>query len=119
MKEELKKKLKAKVSGGSKALKDLEKDQTARATRATKDELDGYLLDYITFFRDCLSGSDTRIYSDFSNEIEGMASRLDESYINDLVSGLSELRELLTIKATHALLLESFFTYYERINRGD
>ena len=110
LKEELKKKLKAKVSGGSKALKDLETDHKARATRPTKDELDGYLLDYITLFRDCLSGSDTRINSDLSNEIEGMASRLGESSINELVSRLSELRELLTANASQALLLESFFT---------
>jgi DNA polymerase-3 subunit delta' len=107
------------ISGGSKALKDLEKDQKARATRATKDELDGYLLDYITLFRDCLSGSETRINSDLSNEIEGLASRLGESSINDLVSRLSELRELLTTNASQALLLESFFTHYARINRGN
>jgi DNA polymerase-3 subunit delta' len=107
------------VSGGSKALKDLEKDQKARTIRATKDELDGYLLDYITLFRDCLSGRDTRINSDLSNEIEGLASRLGESSINDLVSRLSELRELLTTNASQALLLESLFTHYARMNRGN
>jgi DNA polymerase-3 subunit delta' len=106
------------ISGGSKALKDLEKDQKARATRATKDELDGYLLDYITLFRDCLTESDTRINSDLSSEIEGIDSRLGESSINDLVSRLSELRELLTTNASQALLLESFFTHYARINSG-
>jgi DNA polymerase-3 subunit delta' len=107
------------VSGGSKALKDLEKDQKARANRATKDELDGYLLDYITLFRDCLSGSNPRINSDLSSEIEGIASRLGESSINELVSRLGELRELLTTNASQALLLESFFTHYARINRGN
>jgi DNA polymerase-3 subunit delta' len=107
------------ISGGSKALKDLEKDQKARATRATKDELDGYLLDYITLFRDCLSGSDNRINYDLSNEIEGIASKLGESSINEQVSRLSELRELLTTNASQGLLLESFFTHYARINRGN
>jgi Trp operon repressor len=48
-----------------------------------------------------------------------MASRLGESSINELVSRLSELRELLTTNASQALLLESFFTHYARINRGN
>ena len=107
------------VTGGAKALKDLEKDQKARATRAIKDELDGYLLDYITFFRDCLAGGDPQINSDLSKEIESITSALGERSINDQISKLSELRELLMTNASQALLLESFFTYFARINRGN
>jgi DNA polymerase-3 subunit delta' len=107
------------VTGGAKALNDLEKDQKARATRAIKDELDGYLLDYITFFRDCLAGGDSQINSDLSKEIGSITSTLGERSINDLISKLSELRELLMTNASQALLLESFFTYFARINRGN
>ena len=38
--------------GGGKALKELEKEQKSRATRITRDTLDGALLDLATFYRD-------------------------------------------------------------------
>ncbi len=42
------------ASGGSKALKELEKDQKSRATRMVRDSLDGALLDLATLYRDVL-----------------------------------------------------------------
>jgi DNA polymerase-3 subunit delta' len=40
--------------GGGKALKELEKEQKSRATRITRDTLDGALLDLATYYRDVM-----------------------------------------------------------------
>lgn len=42
------------ISGGAKAIKDLEKEQKSSATRAVRDNLDSALLDIATLFRDVL-----------------------------------------------------------------
>jgi DNA polymerase-3 subunit delta' len=68
------------VQGGSKALKELEKDQKSRQTRMVRDYLDRALLDIATFYRDVLllqSGSKTRdglINSDMFRELQIVAS---------------------------------------------
>ena len=42
------------ATGGSKAVKELEKDQKARTTRAIRDSIDWALLDLATFYRDLM-----------------------------------------------------------------
>ena len=42
------------ASGASKAVKELEKEQKARATRLVRDSIDAALLDLATFYRDVL-----------------------------------------------------------------
>jgi DNA polymerase-3 subunit delta' len=42
------------ATGGSKAVKDLEKEQKTRNTRLVRDSLDGALLDIATVYRDIL-----------------------------------------------------------------
>jgi DNA polymerase-3 subunit delta' len=42
------------ASGGSKAVKELEKEQKSRATRMVRDSIDGALLDLTTFYRDVM-----------------------------------------------------------------
>jgi DNA polymerase-3 subunit delta' len=106
------------ASGGAKALKNLEKDQKARTNRALKDEIDGFLLDYTTFFRDCLAEDGPLINSDFTTEISAMASGVAKEHLNELISKLNEVRELLMTSTSQTLLLESFFTQYARLNRG-
>lgn len=106
------------VSGGAKALKELEKDQKARTNRVIKDEIDGFLLDYTTFFRDCLAGDGPIINSDLTNEVTVANSKLNEGSLNFLISTLNQVRELLTTNASQSLLLESFFTQYARSIRG-
>ncbi len=65
------------ATGGSKALKELEKEQKSRATRMVRDSIDVALLDLATFYRDVMlvqSGSmDSLINSDSSAEIEKCA----------------------------------------------
>ena len=42
------------ISGGAKAIKDLEKEQKSSTTRSIRDNIDGALLDLSTFYRDVL-----------------------------------------------------------------
>jgi DNA polymerase-3 subunit delta' len=107
------------ISGSAKALKELEKDQKARTTRAIKDQLDGILLDYITFFRDCLAVSGPLVNSDLTEQIQKKAKALGEGPITELISRISYTRELLTTNASQTLLLESLFTYYAQVNCGN
>jgi DNA polymerase-3 subunit delta' len=62
------------ASGGSKAVKELEKEQKSRATRMVRDSIDGALLDLATFYRDVMmvqSGNfESMINTDLREEIE-------------------------------------------------
>jgi DNA polymerase-3 subunit delta' len=107
------------LSGGAKAIKDLERDQKTRSTRAIKDELDGYLLDYASFFRDCLTSERSWINADLSIEISTHIKQLSEGSINTIVNKLSELRERLASNASQPLLLEAFFTFFALHSRGN
>jgi DNA polymerase-3 subunit delta' len=61
------------ATGGSKAVKELEKEQKSRATRMVRDSIDGALLDLATFYRDVMmvqSGlTDALLNSDLFTEV--------------------------------------------------
>jgi DNA polymerase-3 subunit delta' len=107
------------LSGGAKAVKDLERDQKTRSTRAIKDELDGYLLDYTSFFRDCLSSEGLWINSDLSKEISTYSKQIPLESISTLLTKLNEIRERLATNTSQPLLLEAFFTFFALHNRGN
>jgi DNA polymerase-3 subunit delta' len=107
------------LSGGAKAVKDLERDQKTKSNRAIKDELNGYLLDCASFFRDCLSSEGSWINSDLSNEISTYIKQLSQGSINTIVNNLNELRERLATNASQPLLLEAFFTSLAFHSRGN
>jgi DNA polymerase-3 subunit delta' len=107
------------LSGGAKAIKDLERDQKTRYTRAIKDELDGYLLDYTSFFRDCLLTVGHWINSDLLKEISTHSKQIPPESISAILTKLNELRERLSTKASQPLLLEAFFTSLALHSRGN
>jgi DNA polymerase-3 subunit delta' len=107
------------LPGGSKAVKDLERDQRTKSNRAIKDELDGYLLDYASFFRDCLTSEGLWINSDLSNEITSYIKQLSQGSINTIVNKLNELRERLATNASQPLLIEAFLTSLALYSRGN
>ena len=65
------------ATGGSKAVKELKKDQKARSTRAIRDSIDGALLDLTTFYRDLMmiqSGNEgVFINSELESQLEAQA----------------------------------------------
>jgi DNA polymerase-3 subunit delta' len=107
------------LSGGAKAVKDLERDQKTRSTRAIKDELDGYLLDYTSFFRDCLITDGPWINSDLSKELFTHSKQIPQESISTLLTKLNEIRERLATNTSQPLLLEALFTLFTLHNRGN
>ena len=107
------------VSGGAKALKDLEKDQKARLNRTIRDELDNSLIDYASFLRDVLAADDEIINLDLANEIREFRGRFSPERSTRLALRLQEIRELLATNASQTLLLESFFTEVAVAGRGN
>jgi DNA polymerase-3 subunit delta' len=51
------------ATGGSKAVKELEKEQKSRSTRMVRDSIDGALLDIATFYRDVMMVQSGNTYS--------------------------------------------------------
>jgi DNA polymerase-3 subunit delta' len=64
------------ISGGAKAIKDLEKEQKSSTTRSIRDNIDASLLDIATFYRDVLvvqSASNEILNVDLAEEITNYA----------------------------------------------
>lgn len=103
------------ISGGAKAIKDLEREQKSRLNRAIKDEIDGALLDYSTLLRDSLLEPSQRVNTDLNDQINQIAQNVKPNLISLLLSELSQTRELLTTNASQTLLLERLFLSFTRM----
>ena len=106
------------ISGGSKAIKELERDQKLKISRAIKDELDGYLLDYMIFLRDCLTKDGPHINEDLSDQIRYFQSDTKEEDISELLSAVSNCRARLSTNASQALVLENLFLGFSQRTVG-
>jgi len=106
------------AAGGSKALKELERDQKARTTRAIKDELDGYLLEYTSAIRDCIVSKDQRLNYDLAEELKNFSSKISPEGISKILSDLGTTRNLLSTNTSQTLLLEGFFLKVYRATSG-
>jgi DNA polymerase-3 subunit delta' len=66
------------TTGGSKAVKELEKEQKSRATRMVRDFIDGVLLDLATFYRDVMMvqsrNVELMVNTDIREEVESYAA---------------------------------------------
>jgi DNA polymerase-3 subunit delta' len=99
------------ATGGSKAVKELEKEQKSRATRIVRDSIDGALLDLATFYRDVMlvqSGSmDALINSDSLGEIEkcALGTRADSS--TKKLDAIMQARAQLTTNAAPLATVEA------------
>ena len=67
------------ATGGSKAVKELEKEQKSRSTRMVRDSIDGALLDIATFYRDVMmvqsGNTESMINTDMREHIESYAAK--------------------------------------------
>ena len=67
------------ATGGSKAVKELEKEQKSRSTRMVRDSIDGALLDIATFYRDVMmvqsGNTDSMINTDMRDAILAYAAK--------------------------------------------
>ena len=90
-------------------MKDLEREQKARLSRAVRDELDSALLDYTSLLRDALSGEELIVNQDLLQLIQSIRENCSPEEIEGLARAAGATREALTTNASQILLLESFF----------
>lgn len=99
------------ATGGAKALKDLEKEQKARATRMVRDSIDGALLDLATFYRDVMlvqSGhTEGLINAELSAEVTDFAHKYSAESTVRKINAIMEARTALNHNAAPLLTCEA------------
>ena len=99
------------ATGGSKAIKELEKEQKSRATRMVRDSLDGALLDIATFYRDVMmvqaGATDSIINIDMVDEITAYAHKTPAHATVKKVNAIMEARTNLSHNAAPLLTIEA------------
>jgi DNA polymerase-3 subunit delta' len=99
------------ATGGSKAVKELEKEQKSRSTRMVRDYLDRALLDLSTLYRDVLlvqSGSnDSLINEDLKSEISKLAATESPPRTLKKIEAILKTRSNLAQNAAPLLLIEA------------
>ena len=104
------------ISGGSKAIKDLEKEQKSSTTRSIRDNLDSALLDIATIYRDVLvtqSGSDEILNIDLRLEITDFAKTTTPKRSIERIEALLEARINLGLNSAPLSTLEALFCAFK------
>jgi DNA polymerase-3 subunit delta' len=99
------------ATGGAKAIKELEKEQKSRATRAVRDGLDGALLDIATFYRDVMlvqsGATDSIINIDIIDQITAYAHKNPTHATVKKINAIMEARTSLSHNAAPLLTIEA------------
>jgi len=99
------------ATGGSKAIKDLEKEQKSRTTRMIRDSIDGALVDIATLYRDVMfiqSGTQgALINQEFVADISKMAERIQPAKTVSKIDAIMSARTNLSHNAAPLLTLEA------------
>ncbi len=99
------------VSGGAKAVKDLEKEQKSRSTRAVRDSIDNALLEIATLYRDVLvlqSGADElMINRELEKEITELARSTTPEFTLQKIEAIMKSRTALAGNAAPLLTIEA------------
>lgn len=99
------------AAGGSKAIKELEKEQKSRSTRMVRDYLDRALLDLSTLYRDVLlvqsGSSDSLINEDLKSEIIKLAANEGPKRTLMKIEAILKTRRNLAQNAAPLLLIEA------------
>lgn len=106
------------ASGGSKAIKDLEKEQKTRSTRMVRDGLDAALLDIATFYRDVMvvqAGSvDALINKELEHQITTYAKNTKPHTTIHKINTIMEARTNLSHNAAPLLTIEALMCVLAR-----
>jgi DNA polymerase-3 subunit delta' len=101
------------ASGAAKAVKELEKEQKARATRMVRDSLDGALLDIATFYRDVMmvqaGYNGSMINVDMTEQIKAYAHKNPPHSTVKKINAIMEARVNLNHNAAPLLTIEALF----------
>jgi DNA polymerase III subunit delta' len=99
------------ATGGSKAIKDLEKEQKTRQTRMIRDGLDAALLDIATFYRDVMmvqaGANDALINKELEAEIRALAEKTKAHSTIKKISAIMQARTNLGHNAAPLLTVEA------------
>jgi DNA polymerase III subunit delta' len=99
------------ATGGSKAVKDLEKEQKTRQTRMIRDGLDAALLDIATFYRDVMmvqaGANDGLINKELETEIRAVAEKAKPQNTIKKISAIMQARTNLGHNAAPLLTVEA------------
>ena len=97
--------------GGGKALKELEKEQKSRATRITRDTLDGALLDLATYYRDVMmiqaGNTDSLINAELADQIIKTAENTQSQKTLAKMDAIMSARENLQRNGAPLLVMEA------------
>jgi DNA polymerase-3 subunit delta' len=90
------------IRGSAGALKDLEKRQKSRQTRASRDALDRALIDLATYFRDALMTSSgvrevTANHPDMAEQVTAMAAHASPERLLRCIEAVLECRDALAV----------------------
>lgn len=106
------------ATGGSKALKELEKEQKSRATRMVRDSLDGALLDLATLYRDVLmvqsSLGDSLINQELAEKITILAGQTRPERTLQKIDAIMQARTNLSFNAAPLLTIEALMCVLAR-----
>ena len=99
------------ATGGSKAIKELEKEQKTRQTRMIRDGLDAALLDIATFYRDVMviqaGANDALINRELETEIATMAEKTKPQNTIKKIGAIMQARTNLGHNAAPLLTVEA------------
>ncbi len=99
------------ATGGSKAIKDLEKEQKTRQTRMIRDGLDAALLDIATFYRDVMviqaGANDALINKELETEIAALAEKTKPQNTIKKIGAIMQARTNLGHNAAPLLTVEA------------
>jgi len=99
------------ATGGSKAIKDLEKEQKSRTTRMIRDSIDGALVDIATLYRDVMfmqSGTQgALINQEFLSDISKLAEKIPAAKTVSKIDAIMSARTNLSHNAAPLLTLEA------------
>jgi DNA polymerase-3 subunit delta' len=106
------------ATGGSKAVKELEKEQKSRATRMVRDSIDGALLDIATFYRDIMmvqsGNTESMINTDMQEEIQSYAALHPEHSTVLKINALMDARAYLARNAAPLVTCEALMCQLAR-----
>ena len=100
------------ISGGAKAIKDLEKEQKSSTTRSIRDNIDGALLDLSTFYRDVLvlqSNGSEILNVDLEAELSEYARTTRSKRTIEQIEAILAARTNLSRNAAPLATLEALF----------
>lgn len=113
----------ATTRGTAGALKELERRQKSRQTRASRDALDRALIDLATYFRDALlvssgAGGVTANHPDMSEKVEAMAAHVPPDRLLRCIEAVLECREALAVNVKPKFAVDAMVATVGQALRG-